>query len=148
MTLSSQKGLVGEIVLATSRLVGLLENEVAALRGGDIASLDATKTEKARLFRSYEAKVQALKSQPALQAAIEPAVSAELAEATGKLHTAIERNVAQLRAASESNRRLVEALARAAVDATRTPSYGPPGAVAHAEAARGRAAVGALSRSF
>ena len=148
MTTAMHKGLVGEIVLATSRLVTMLENEVSALRGGDIASLDATKTEKARLFRNYEAKVQALKTQPALQAAVEPAVSAELADATGKLQAAIERNVAQLRAASEANRRLVEAIARAAVEATRTPSYGPPGAVAHAEVARGRAAVGALSRSF
>lgn len=148
MTTATHKGLVSEIVLATSRLVSALEAEVAALQRGDVASLAITQSEKARLFRNYEAKVQALKTQPALQASVGPAVSAELSEATARLETAIERNVAQLRAASEANRRLVDAIARAAVEAARTPSYGPPAAIAHAARTHSGGGVGALSRSY
>lgn len=129
-------GLVGEMVLATGKLVATLEAEVDALKRGDIASLDHTRTDKARLFRNYEARLQAMKSQPALRASVEPAVKEELEEATRKLQRAIDSNVAQLRAAAEANRRLVEAIARAAVDAARVPSYGPPGGMPAAVAAR------------
>jgi hypothetical protein len=66
-----------------------------------------------------------LKTDPALRASVEPAIQAELEDATRKLQTAIERNVAQLRAAAEANRRLVDAIARAAVDAAKAPTYGP-----------------------
>lgn len=126
MTKRNLTGLVGEVVLATGQLVATLEQEVGALRLGDVACLERTRGDKARLFRNYEAKMQAMKSQPALRASVEPAVKAELEEATRKLQTAIDRNVAQLRAATEANRRLVEAIARAAADAARVPTYGPP----------------------
>lgn len=119
-------GLVGEAVLATGRLVATLEAEVDALRRGDIGCLERMRVEKARQFRNYEAKVQALKSQPALRASVEPAVKSELEEATRKLQVAIDRNVAQLRAAAEANRRLVDAIARAAVDSAQQPGYGRP----------------------
>lgn len=125
MTNHSATGVVGEVVLATGRLVATLENEIEALRKGDVACLERTRADKARLFRSYEAKLQALKSQPTLRASVEPALKAELEEATHRLQTAIDRNVAQLRAAAEANRRLVDAIARAAVDAAAAPGYGP-----------------------
>jgi|GEM_PF-2625400 len=124
MTNRNATGLVGEAVLATGRLVAMLEAEVDALRRGDVGCLERMRTEKARQFRNYEAKVQALKSQPLLRASVEPAVQSELEEATRKLQVAIDRNVAQLRAAAEANRRLVDAIARAAVDAAQQPSYG------------------------
>lgn len=119
-------GLVGEAVLATGRLVTMLEAEVDALRKGDVGYLERMRSEKARLYRTYESKLQALKAQPALRASVEPAVKNQLEEATRKLQVAIDRNVAQLRAAAEANRRLVDAIARAAVDAAQAPSYGPP----------------------
>ncbi len=144
MSNRSSTGLVSEIVLATSRLISALEGEVEALRRGDIASLERTRGEKARLIRSYEAKLQALQAQPTLRASVAPAIQADLADATRRLQAAIDRNVAQLRAAAEANRRLVEALAKAAAEANERPSYGPgrlgPAAALAARAGRpGRA---------
>lgn len=143
MTKRSVSGVVGEVVLATGQLVATLENEVEALRRGDVACLERTRTEKARQFRSYEAKLQALKAQPALRASVAPALKTELEEATRKLQTAIDRNVAQLRAAAEANRRLVDAIARAAVDAVASPGYGPP----KARPGYGGGAAGAMTVS-
>lgn len=140
MNQKAARGMVGEVVLATSRLVGALEAEVDALRKGKVSQLEDGRIEKARLIRNYEAKLQALKSQPMLRASVEPALRDELESATGRLQKAIDRNVAQLRAAAEANRRLVDALAKAATEAAAFPSYGPRiGAMA---AAGGRLAAG------
>ena len=131
MSSKNANGLVGEIVYATSRLVTTLEAEVEALRRGDVASLERTRGEKARQIRSYEARLQALQSQPVLRESVEPALKEELETATRDLQTAIDRNVSQLRAAAEANRRLVDALARAAAEANKRPGYGPGKAAMH-----------------
>ncbi len=148
MTQRGATGLVSEAVIATSRLVTALEAEVDALRRGDVGCLERMRAEKGRLFRSYEAKVQALKAQPALRASVEPAVKAELEAATHKLQTAIDRNVAQLRAAAEANRRLVDAIARAAVDAAQQPGYGNGRIFSSAAAARAINAPVTVSRQL
>ena len=147
MTRRPNSGLVGELVLATGKLVATLEAEVEALRKGDIAYLEQTRTEKARQFRNYEAKLQGLKASPTLRASVEPAIKAELEDASRKLQVAIERNVSQLRAAAEANRRLVDTIARAAADAAQTPSYGPP-KMFPAGGARAAGAAVALSRQL
>ncbi len=136
MTQKNASGLVAEVVVATSRLVATLEAEVAALKRGDVGCLERMRGEKARQIRSYEARLQALQSQPMLRASVGPALKEELEQATRQLQAAIDSNVAQLRSAAEANRRLVDALARAAVEANRRPGYGP----AMPKAAQGRVA--------
>ena len=91
-----------------------------------VSALEGSRLEKARLIRSYEAKLQALKSLAASGGEIPAADHGRIEASTNTLHKAIDRNVAQLRAAAEANRRLVDALARAATDAVRRPTYAPP----------------------
>lgn len=125
MTKRPVAGLVGEVVVATSKLITLLELEVENLKRGDVQALTASRTEKGRLLRSYESKLHALKAAPALFASVEPAVKSELETATKSLQRAIETNVSRLRAAAEANRRLVDAIARAAAETNACPGYGP-----------------------
>ena len=117
---------IEETAAAAERLTLALDAEVQALRRGDVASLETSRLEKARLIRSYEAKLQILKRVVATGSPIASAARERLEATTRALQKAIDGNVARLRAAAEANRRLVDALARAAADANRRPTYAPP----------------------
>lgn len=141
-------GLVSEVVIVTGQLIALMEQEVEHLRSGDVQALTKTRPEKGRLMRGYEAKLHALRGTPTLFASIEPALKEHLETATRSLQIAIDNNVTQLRAAAEANRRLAEALARAAVGESSKPGYGPGLVASNAMASRAPSQPLSVSRAL
>ena len=80
-------GKVSELVLATGRLVDLIEQEIELLRAGKVRAIQPLQAEKNRLADEYEARLEQLRADPALFAAVAPAMRQELLQATQRLRT-------------------------------------------------------------
>jgi len=120
----SAGGKVAELVVVTSRLVELMDREVELLHSGRVGDITPLVAEKARLTKAYEADLESLREDPALFVSVEPALKRTLHEATERLRTAVARNAHALEAARDVNRRLMDAIVRAAsAEQTRNRGY-------------------------
>jgi hypothetical protein len=144
----SEKGKFAELAIVTSRLVDLMDAEVACLRQGLARNLTGMQQEKLQLVAAYEAALAELRANPALFASIAPAFKEELVEASRRLERAIERNANALQAARDVNSRLMDSIVKAATaDQVQTRGYGRTGLTARPAApARNEAISIALDR--
>ena len=141
-------GKVGELVVITSQLVDLIEREIALLRAGKVRAIQPLQDEKARLVLEYEAKQEVLRTDPALFAAVAPALRAELVQATQRLNLALARNATAIEAARDVTNRVLDAVVHAATaEHVRNRGYRAEGrSVAMARPARGEAVSLMLDR--
>ncbi len=120
----SSKGIVGELVVITTRLVELMGREAELLKQGRILGVAALQTEKGQLVDSYAAMMADLRRQPALYAGVAPALRDELVEATRRLQRAAGGNAIAIAAARDVNNRLMETVVKAATaERTRARGY-------------------------
>jgi len=120
----SSKGIVGELIVVTSRLVDLMGREAEMLKQGRILGVAALQTEKGQLVDAYASTMADLRRQPALYASVVPALREELVEATKRLQRAAGQNAIAIAAARDVNNRLMETVVRAATaEKARTRGY-------------------------
>lgn len=110
----SSKGIVGELIVVTSRLVDLMGREAEMLKQGRILGVAALQTEKGHLVDAYASTMADLRRQPALYASVVPALREELVEATKRLQRAAGQNAIAIAAARDVNNRLMETVVKAA----------------------------------
>lgn len=134
----SNKGIVGELIVVTSRLVELMNREAEMLKQGRILGVAALQTEKGQLVDAYAATMNDLRRQPALYASVAPALREELVEATRRLQRAAGQNAIAIAAARDVNNRLMETVVKAATtERARSRGYADtlrPAALARREA--------------
>jgi hypothetical protein len=132
------------LIRVGSRLIELMEREIAMLgemRTGDIAGIQAEKT---TLVAAYEDGLTALKDDPKLIAACAPPIKDELMRIAAKLNATVAANERALSAARAANERLLKAVVDAvAADRDRASGYSRTGA--RAAAPNGRAAPVSLN---
>lgn len=127
--MSLAKGLVADVITQSAALIALMDREVEALRAHSMEEVRKLQPEKARLIDAYEAKLEALRKNPALFASVEPPVREELLAATRRLETATAGNAAALQAAKMASERLMQAVVSAAgeeVSRRQARGYAPP----------------------
>lgn len=137
----SGNGLIGEIIVVTSRLLEVLEREVEYLRTGRVGEVTPLQTEKLQLVGAYEVQLKRLRDEPSLFSGVAPTLRDELETAMKRLDRAVDRNVKALEAAREVNRRMMDAIVRATADQTAGRGYGNTGARPRAAMPSGRQAV-------
>ena len=134
----SSKGIVGELVVITSRMVNVMGREAELLKQGRILGVAALQTEKSQLVDAYATAMGELRRQPALYASVVPALREELVEATRRLHQAAGQNTIAIAAARDVNNRLMETVVKAATtERARARGYADtlrPAALARREA--------------
>ncbi len=127
-----------------SRLIELMEREIAILRDmrpGDVAPLQA---EKDALSAAYETHLAALRDEPVLLAALASPLKDELMRVAMRLNAVVAENARALDAARAANERLLKAIVDAvAAERERTAGYSRTGA--RARAATGRTVPVSLS---
>lgn len=107
-------GAADEIIALAGRLIATMENEIALLEKMKVSEIADGQAEKDRVARSFEAKLKALAGEPALAAAIAPALKAELKATMEKFKLTMHANERTLRAARTANERVVKAIVDAA----------------------------------
>jgi hypothetical protein len=116
------------IISVGSRLVDVMEREIAILREmrpGDIAALQ---DDKAKLVAAYEEQLAGLKGEPELVAALAPPIKDELARVATRLNATVAENERALAAARVANERLLKAVIDAlAEDRDRRAGYSRTG---------------------
>jgi len=134
----SSKGIVGELVVVTTRLVELMGKEAEMLKQGRILGVAALQTEKSQMVDAYASLMGDLRRQPALYASVMPALRDELVEATRRLKQAAGQNAIAIAAARDVNNRLMETVVKAATtERARSRGYADtlrPAALARREA--------------
>src|SRR3546814_4086781 len=70
----SSKGIVGELVVITSRMVDVMSREAELLKQGRILGVAALQTEKSQLVDAYAVAMSELRRQPALYVSVVPAL--------------------------------------------------------------------------
>jgi hypothetical protein len=127
-----------------SRLIDLMEREIAILRDmrpGDVTELQ---DEKGSLAAAYETHLAALRDEPVLLAALAPPLKDELVRVAMRLNATVAANARALDAARTANERLLKAIVEAVTaDRARNSGYSRTGATARQ--ASGRAAPVSLS---
>lgn len=106
-----QTGPVADLVQVVGRLTAVLEREVAMLRAMKPAELQAVQEDKMALTAAYEARIKALKDEPAALDALAPSLRAELKAALDRLRAALGENERSLRAAKDATGRVLRAIA-------------------------------------
>ncbi len=132
------------LIAVGSRLIELMEREIAILRDmrpGDVASLQG---EKDALAGAYETHLAALRDEPVLLAALAPPLKDELMRVAMRLNATVAENARALEAARTANERLLKAIVDAvAAERERATGYSQTGA--RLRPAAGRAAPVSLS---
>lgn len=129
------------LVQITSRLINLLNDEVAELRGMNVGAIEQMQDEKRELTLAYEGQLKALAEQPDLISALEPALRSELETLAKQLEHAVTENTRALNAVRDSHDRLLRAIVDAVSrDQNKHASYTANGAGA-ARSARDAKAI-------
>lgn len=104
---------VTDLLTITSRLIGVLEREVAMLRELDPATMQSLQEEKIYLTAAYEAHMRTLRDNPRLLDGLDREVGAQVRETTRRFQTALNENERALHAAKQATDGLLEAIAAA-----------------------------------
>ncbi len=114
-----------------SRLIELMEREIAILldmRPGDVAELQ---DEKSTLTDAYETHLSVLRDEPAMLAALAPPLKDELMRVAMRLNATVAENARALDAARTANERLLKAIVDAVTaERERNAGYSRTGAKA------------------
>ncbi len=99
-----------DLIMVASRLVVLMQQEIAILHEMKIADIAELQPEKELLVRAYMEHAQALEEAPGQLATVAPAIKQELQHTLERFRAAVGHNERELRAAHEANARLVQAV--------------------------------------
>lgn len=129
---------VTALLSVTSRLIGVLEQEIEMLRGMKPREMQGLQHDKIVLAAAYEAAVRDLQADEAAMSGVAPAVRAELRETTERFQTALQANERALRAAKDATDRLLKHIvAEAERQRGQANAYGARGGKAVATPAGG-----------
>lgn len=127
--------LVNDLIAITSRLIVLMTAEVAALRANDVKRAESLQSEKASLARAYETLIRELRKHPDTLRNVAPVLRDELVGKARDFQRMLLKNEAALRAARDTNQRVLKAVADAVLDGRKEHSpYARPGAPARGKA--------------
>ena len=99
-----------DLIMVASRLVVLMQREIAILHEMKVADIADLQPEKELLVRAYMEHCRALEEAPGQLASVAPAIKQELQHTLERFRTAVGHNERALRAAQEANERLVQAI--------------------------------------
>lgn len=102
---------VDSLIETIVRLSALLERESRLLRDRRPLEIEPLQAEKAELTARYEQAVGALRAEPDLAEALDPALRTRLAQAVADFEQARAANAEALRTARQTTERLVSAIA-------------------------------------
>lgn len=131
----STQSQVNDLLHVTSRLITVLEREVALLRSVPSTELEQLQQEKSTLTAAYESQARSLAGQPRLLEALEPVLRSELARVSGRFQSALAANERALRAARDTSQRVLQAIADE-IDKTQRENAGYSSSGQTASAAR------------
>lgn len=100
----------GDLIEVASRLVALMEREIAMLREMKVAGIGERQSEKERLVQAYLEHSRALEQAPGQLATVAPAIRQELQQTLERFQAVAGENARVLRAARDANGRLVTAI--------------------------------------
>jgi hypothetical protein len=106
-----------DLIDVASRLIAVMEREIAILRDMRIRELREIQPEKDRLAGSYLAHSQALGDEPGQLGVVAPAVRQELRDTLRRFHRLVGENERALRAARDANDSMIKAVVGAVVEA-------------------------------
>lgn len=120
---------VETLIRVTSRLIDVMQREIAFLRTMRIAEIAALQEEKATLVAAYEDGIRHLAADPAALNAVEPALRAELTRLAPRFDGVVAENGRALQAVRDSHRRLVRTIVDAVAESgSRHAAYSASGA--------------------
>lgn len=120
--------LVNDLIAITSRLIVLMTAEIALLRGNDIRRVESLQGEKASLGRAYETLIRELRKHPVVMNDVAPVLRDELIGKARDFQRLLMKNEAALRAAKDTNQRVLKAVADAVMESRKEHSpYSRPG---------------------
>lgn len=123
--------LVNDLIGITSRLIVLMTAEVALLRSNDIRKVETFQGEKASLGRAYETLIRELRKHPQVMKDVAPVLRDELIGRARDFQRLLMKNEAALRAAKDTNQRVLKAVAEAVTESRKERSpYSRPGPAA------------------
>lgn len=99
-----------DLIMVASRLVVLMEQEIAILHEMKVADIADLQSEKELLVRAYLEHARALEEAPGRLATVAPAIRQELQRVLEQFRAAVGHNERALRAAHEANAHLVKAV--------------------------------------
>jgi hypothetical protein len=133
---------IRDLVEVAGRLVALMREETAALRGMAFARVAELVPEKTKLVESYTMIARQFHKDPETLAAITDAVRAELRDVLQAFEVTARENERMLVAAREANERVLRAVVEAAESQRpRAQGYGRTGIAAGMAAPRSAAAL-------
>jgi flagellar biosynthesis/type III secretory pathway chaperone len=128
-------GRVSELVMVTSRLITLMDQEVEFLKEVRPERLAELQDDKNKLVHAYELAMEQLSENPTLFASVAPPVREEVVAATQRLQQAMRRNLRALEAAREVNARLMQKIVEAAsIEQGKGKAYSSTGAAPRIDA--------------
>lgn len=98
------------LVMATSRLIVLMNHEVELLRAMRVGEISALQEEKRELTILYEDALRMLSAEPEILEAMEPAVRSELADLAKRFDAAVCENTRALNAVKTSHDQLLQSI--------------------------------------
>lgn len=98
------------LMISASRLIVLMNHEVALLRTMRVGDIAALQTEKQELTILYEDALQMLSAEPELLEAMEPAMRSELTDLATRFDAAVGENTRALNAVKASHDQLLQAI--------------------------------------
>lgn len=120
--------LVNDLIAITSRLIVLMTAEVAVLRSNDVRKVETLQAEKSSLGRAYETLIHELRKHPEIMKDVGPVLRDELIGKARDFQRLLMKNEAALRAARDTNRRVLKAVADAVTESRKELSpYTRPG---------------------
>jgi flagellar biosynthesis/type III secretory pathway chaperone len=127
--------LVNDLIAITSRLIVLMTAEIDLLRASNVKKAEGLQSEKASLARAYETLIRELKKHPETMRDVAPVLRDELIDKARDFQRLLLRNEAALRAARDTNQRVLKAVADAVTDSRKASSpYSRPGQAGAAKA--------------
>jgi len=121
-----------DLIALIGRLIALMDQETALLRGMRSDQIGALQPEKTRLAGLYVGMVRDLRKNPELLAAVGQAVRAEVAEAMARFEKVAAENERAISAARTANERVLKAIVAAVNSRRSVGTYGKTGAIAEA----------------
>jgi flagellar biosynthesis/type III secretory pathway chaperone len=114
---------VDSLIRVASRLVAVMEQEIAILRTMRTRDIAALQEEKATLAAVYDGKVRDLARDPAVLARVSTALQQEFADVAACFHATLAENERAIRAARAVQEKMLQAIV-AAVDKSRARHQG------------------------
>jgi hypothetical protein len=101
---------IASLLRVASRLIVVMEQEIATLRAMRPRDIAALQTEKSALAAAYEEKVRDLARDPNMVARVSAALQQEFGDVAGRFHQVLAENERALRAARAAQEKVLRAI--------------------------------------